>query len=120
MLRRRNIFSWKRYDAQQRVARARGTGYRFGLASTCSTQVSHDVDSFSGWWKPLLYQPPGEGGREDGHLSGDTLSFPSFPPLPPTPYLHYLPLSIFLLTVVKTHLRHLRRFPRISAFSLLP
>jgi len=31
------------------------------------TDRSLDVHSFSGWWKPLLYQRPGEGGREDGH-----------------------------------------------------
>lgn len=44
-----------------------GTGYRFGLASTCSARISNDVDSFSGWWKPLLYQRPGEAGRQGGH-----------------------------------------------------
>jgi hypothetical protein len=55
-------------DCTTRVVLMRiGNRYRFHLASIYSTRVSHDVDSFSGWWKPLLYQGPGEGGREDGH-----------------------------------------------------
>jgi hypothetical protein len=58
---------YERYEAQRRVDGAGGTGYRFGLASNCPARVSHDVDSFSGWWKPLLCQRPGEGGRGDGH-----------------------------------------------------
>lgn len=41
--------------------------FRVGFASTRSTRITPDVDSFPGWWKSLLHQRPGEGDREDWH-----------------------------------------------------
>ena len=59
------------HEAQRCVAGAEGTGYRFGLASTCSARVSPDAESFSRWWKPLLYQRPGMEGNRSSTWTGD-------------------------------------------------